>query len=155
MARAQIYALVMLVFLLPNTHVLAVDDQGPPFSHVQPGPLFCWTAAIPNRANALTQDCHIALQHIPSGRLTFEGGDPPTWSIESPAQRRKFLPALFEYQTCSIEVLGNPCIHTPLPQSLGSVARTMYYHVWPAVREGVERVMQQCTEEGRITGTEV
>jgi hypothetical protein len=154
MARAQIYALLMLLFSCSNIHVLAANNQGPLSAHVQPGDVRCWASkSLIELMKALTQDCRVALQQIPSGRITFEGGDPRTWSIESSAQRRKFLPAEFKYRTCHIRVRGHPFIRTSLPRSLDSLARTMYYHVWPVAREGVERVLQNCTEaDGRVTG---
>jgi hypothetical protein len=154
MASAQISTLMILLFIYLTIHVFAADDQELPFSHLQAGALICLTPSIPkSMPGTLTEDCYVALQHIPSGRLTFDGGDPPTWSIESPAQRRKFLPAEFKYRTCRIKVRGISFARTSLPRSLGSLARTMYYHVWPAAREGVERLLRNCTgANGRVSG---
>jgi hypothetical protein len=145
MAPLEIYTLIILLFSYLNIHVLATNDGRPPFSHLRPGHVDCWRSGLPY----LESDCRVALTLIPSGRFTFEGGDPPTWSIETPAQRRKFLPAAFRYRTCTIEVVGTT--KTLLPQSLvGSLAWTMYFHVWPAAREAAARVLQTCS--GRTGG---
>jgi hypothetical protein len=149
MATAQISTLLLLLFSYWTIHVVAVE---PPFSHLQRGDVICGTPLLPgmNNIQPLAEDCHAALRFIPSGRLTFEGGDPPTWSIERPTRRRKFLPAEFTYRTCIIRVQGLDS--PPLPRSLESLARTMYYHVWPAAREAAERVLQQCIRADCING---
>jgi hypothetical protein len=154
MAPAQISTLLILLFSYWTIHIVAVHDRGPPFSHVQPGDVTCRDFEYDEEPNwtikPLTEDCHAALQLIPSGRLTFEGGDPPTWSIDPPAQRRKLPPAAFVYKTCIIKIhLNSPPIRRPFE----SPARTMYYHVWPAAREDTERLLQQCIRAGRIGGT--
>jgi hypothetical protein len=151
MAPLQISTLIILLFSYLTIHALAVHDGRPPFSHLQPGPVACYRPTGPsyltgNPRDPQTSHCRVALSLIPSGRFTFEGGDPPTWSIEPPAQRRKFLPAAFRYRTCTIEVLAHT--NETLPRSLGSLARTMYYHVWPAAREAVARVLQKCDGVG-------
>jgi hypothetical protein len=153
MAPAQISTLLIILFSYLALHVVAVDDRRPPFSHLQPGDVICGSTMFSEvkALNSLTEDCHAALQLIPSGRLTFEGGDPPTWSIEPPAQRRKFLPAAFIYKTCLIRVKGLDS--PPLPRSLESLARTRYYHVWPAAREAVERVLQKCRRDDNVNGS--
>jgi hypothetical protein len=152
MAIAQISTLFVLIFSYWTIHVVAVHNRRPPFSQLQSGDVLCATHPPPvfQTSKPLIEDCHAALQLIPSGRLTFEGGGPPTWSIEPPSRRRKFLPAEFTYRTCIIRVQGLDS--PPLPRSLESLARTMYYHVWPAAREAAERVLQQCIRAGRISG---
>jgi hypothetical protein len=155
MTPPQTYTLITLVFSYLIIRIIAADNQGSQFKQVEPGPVHCWRQLpmfLPCRdysLGPLAEDCRAALNMIPSGRLTFEGGDPPTWSIEPPAQRRKFLPAAFTYRTCNIGVWAD----TTLPLSLESLARTMYYHVWPAVREATEKVLQQCTISDRVRGS--
>jgi len=127
-----------------------IEDRHSLIFSLEMGDVICGQSLFPGGVKPLTEDCQRALQLIPSGRLTFGGGNPPTWSIESQAQRRKFLPAAFFYKTCTIRVHGLDS--PPLPRSLESIARTMYYHVWPAAREAVERVLQQCIRTGGVGG---
>jgi hypothetical protein len=152
MATARISTLLILLFSYWTIHVVAANDRGPPFSHLQRGDVTCWRFTDPRKRTIkpLIEDCYAAFRLIPSGRLTFGGGDPPVWSIESPARRKKFLPAAFTYKTCTIRVQGHG--NTPLPRTLDSPARTMYYHVWPAAREAAERVLQQCMQAGAARG---
>ena len=53
MAHAQIYALVVLLFLYSNIHVLAANNLGPSFVRVQPGDVLCWAFEIPNEEKAI------------------------------------------------------------------------------------------------------
>jgi hypothetical protein len=160
MASTQISTLIVMLLSYLTVYTLAADNQVQPFFQSQTNHVTCLTPSnnyygrllggpLPEDWRASPEDCRAAINIIPSGRLTFEGGVPPTWSIEPPAQRRKGFPAAFGYRTCTITVLSYS--NTPLPRSVDSVARTMYYHVWPAAREGAERVLQRCTR-GAGTG---
>jgi hypothetical protein len=91
----------------------------------------------------LLDDCRDAVNMVPSGSLDFSGEGGLSWTIEAKAHKYRSLPAKFTYRTCSIDIALKSYPHAN-PQPAKSIARAIYFHVWPAVKTAAERLVQQC-----------
>jgi hypothetical protein len=113
-------------------------------------PLKCW-GKFSDSDPLDFNDCRGAVDMIPSGGLSFNGGGPRDWVIEAKGHRYKSLPAMFTYRTCSIDV-GKAFEPHPNPRPPNKMAQAIYHQVWPPVKAAAERLLEQCVatnQQGR------
>jgi hypothetical protein len=96
----------------------------------------------------LLNDCLIAIDNIPNGRLEYNGDTPPSFSLPKFPGKIKLLPASFRYRSCAINVVSN--IRNPrIPERPD---RWMYYHVWPAARDAAKFTVHSCLLYNKLAG---